>query len=138
MLDAGYAEQALKAKGMRITPQRRAILAYLDGNEQHPRIDEIAQHVQHEMPGVALSTIYNNVHDLVDLGLITELSEKDGIHLDPEMEPHAHLHCSSCGKIVDVSLDQTIESDIVKAAKLSGMKPRKVSVDMEGLCPSCA
>ena len=89
------------------------------------------------MPGVALSTIYNTVHELASLGLIVELMEKDGVHLDPKTELHAHMRCSNCGSISDVTLGKDLEDGLSQAAIASGAKPSTIKVDMVGLCPTC-
>jgi len=67
----------LKETGLKVTPQRVAILKVL--NElNHPCADEIAEALKKELPGLSLATIYNNIETLVQKRLVSKVLSEDG------------------------------------------------------------
>lgn len=137
MLDMTSAETRMAERGMRMTPQRREILGFLCGNTQHPSIEELAAHVHRTLPNVSMSTIYKNVHELSSIGLIQELTCFDGHRLDPRTDMHAHLHCRSCGSLMDVELGHETLLSLKESIGSLGGTLQTVGVTMEGICPSC-
>lgn len=132
------AEQALRDHGLRITPQRRAILAFLQENQHHPSIEDIMDHLHKTMPSVSLSTVYQIMHTFADMGVVSRF-ETDGVmHFDPRVEPHAHLSCTSCGAIVDIPLVDAPEETLRRTVSDMGGRFDQYRVSIEGLCPSCA
>src|SRR5690625_6845304 len=52
---------ALKKTGVRITPQRKAVLKYMIETEEHPTADDIFKALSNEYPNMSVATIYNNL-----------------------------------------------------------------------------
>ena len=52
---------SLRQAGIRITPQRQAILRYLISSHTHPTADEIYQALSPDFPNISVATIYNNL-----------------------------------------------------------------------------
>lgn len=52
---------ALRRAGVRITPQRQAIIRYLIASHSHPTADEIYQALSPDFPNISVATIYNNL-----------------------------------------------------------------------------
>ncbi|MEK7313260.1 MAG: transcriptional repressor, partial [Deltaproteobacteria bacterium] len=48
-----------KAKGFRLTPQRIAVLEYLEGNTTHPTAEDIFIAIKKKHPTVSFATVYN-------------------------------------------------------------------------------
>ena len=61
---------SLREEGLRITPQRVAILDYLIKTDDHPSAEHIHKIIQKKYPMVSLSTVYKTVSHLEDLALI--------------------------------------------------------------------
>ena len=136
----GYAasmEEQLRNQGLRITPQRHAVLAYLEENEGHPSVEDVAASIQKDMPSVALSTVYNTLRELADLGLIQPISSDGPTRYDPMPGPHAHLICSKCGKIVNIPLPEDAKEELQKDAEGIGWSVRSLQVNIDGVCPDC-
>jgi Fe2+ or Zn2+ uptake regulation protein len=97
----------MRAAGMRVTPQRRAIAEHLIGNTAHPTVEAIHDVVRASMPTVSLKTVYQTVHDLESLGEVRLLDLGTGsVRVDPNVEvEHHHLVCSRCGAVRDVVPD---------------------------------
>ena len=102
-----------RRSGLKITPQRLAILEYLEGNTSHPTAEDIYRHVSKKFPSMSFATVYNTLEALKEKGLITELHIEGGKkRFDPNPQPHHHFICTKCGKIIDIckSLDLKIQN----------------------------
>ncbi|WP_039880925.1 peroxide-responsive transcriptional repressor PerR, partial [Listeria fleischmannii] len=92
----------LKQSGVRITPQRHAILEFLINSHTHPTADEIYRALEGNFPNMSVATVYNNLRVFRDAGLIKELSYGDASsRFDFSTSNHYHAICDECGKIVD-------------------------------------
>ena len=127
----------LKEKGIRLTPQRHAILDFLKRVDTHPKAEDIYRHVHSKFPGISLGTIYNTLNMLRDKGLIQELSYGDtSSRFDGNPAPHYHITCEHCGAVVDYHkhLDCLLEQE---AAKDTGFVIKRHRLELYGLCPDC-
>lgn len=128
----------LKQSGLRITPQRQAICAYLAGSDEHPTAAMIYQALKEEMPSLSLMTVYNALNTLAELGAIQVLGQAgdDTVHYDPDTDPHVNVVCISCQKIIDVPSDQLpkIREEIDSQ---SGFRLLGARMMFYGLCPEC-
>src|SRR5699024_57375 len=92
----------LKESGVRITPQRHAVLEYLINSESHPTADEIYKVLEKKFPNMSVATVYNNLRVLRKIGLVRELTYGDeSSRFDYNMTDHYHIICEECDKVVD-------------------------------------
>lgn len=92
--------------GLKLTPQRLAILAYLEGNREHPSAEDIYKAVSKKFPTISFATVYNTLQALRERGNVHELTiDPDKKRFDPNTEPHHHLICLKCKRIVDIHGD---------------------------------
>ncbi|RKD21011.1 transcriptional repressor [Ammoniphilus oxalaticus] len=97
-----HAVEKLKHNGIRMTPQRRAILSYLMETITHPTADEIFKEIEPEYPNMSVATVYNNLKLFKEVGLVRELTYGDvSSRFDGNMSDHYHCICTICGRIVD-------------------------------------
>lgn len=93
----------LKEAKFKLTPQRQAILDYLEGNKEHPSAEDIYRHVSPQYPHMSFATVYNTLEALKARGMILELKlDPKRKRFDPDTHPHHHLICVKCKKIVDI------------------------------------
>ena len=126
-----------KDMGLRLTPQRIAILKYLDGNTSHPTADNIYRDVKQTYPTLSFATVYNTLQTLREHGEVMEVTiDPIRKHYDPNTSPHHHVICISCNDLWDVFVDY---SDVLKLPSnvARGMKTVGVHVDFYGLCKNC-
>lgn len=64
----------LRESGVRITPQRHAILEFLISSDSHPTADEIYKALEIEFPNMSVATVYNNLRVFRNAGLVKELT----------------------------------------------------------------
>ena len=85
------------------TPQRLAILEFLEGNTSHPSAEDIYRAVSVKYQSMSFATVYNTIHALTKAGVLRELTiDPARKRYDPDTSGHHHLICISCGKIADV------------------------------------
>jgi Fur family peroxide stress response transcriptional regulator len=121
--------------GLKLTPQRLAILAFLEGNKKHPSAEDIYKEISKRFPTMSLATVYNTLESLRRKGYVLELSiDPDKKRYDPNVSPHCHLICIHCKKIVDVSVDYDIN---LPEKERSGFEIIGKHVDFYGICPQC-
>jgi len=130
------AEEKLKAAGIRMTVQRQLILDYLFGKLSHPSAEQLYEAIYADYPKVvSITTIYNNMRLLRDLGLVKEFyKHTSGItRYDTNIRPHHHLCCIQCGGIDDYMPAGPIQGRIGR-----GFQAAEAYVEISGICESCS
>ncbi len=93
-------------KGFKRTPQRLAILDYLEGNTLHPSAEDVYRAVTKKYFSLSFATVYNTLNTLAQSGAVRELNlDPERKRYDPNTEPHHHLICVTCKKVIDVFED---------------------------------
>ncbi|GAY76997.1 peroxide stress regulator PerR, FUR family [Sporolactobacillus inulinus] len=132
-----HAIELLKSSGVRITPQRHAILEYLVISDTHPTADEIYKALEHKFPNMSVATVYNNLRVFKKTGLVKELTFGDASsRFDFSNHRHYHVICSNCGKIVDFFYPTLDEVESL-AAQVTGFKVDHHRLEIYGVCPEC-
>ncbi|MBN2694431.1 transcriptional repressor [bacterium] len=129
--------QKCKKAGLKLTPQRLAIFKTLENNKTHPTVDSIYQSLKKDFPTMSLTTVYNTLETLYEMGEISKLDiDSDKAHFDPDNKRHHHFQCSSCKKIVDVFVDF---SEILNNNELqnSNFTITDFNINFRGVCDSC-
>lgn len=138
MLEAEAACRQLRSSGLRLTPQRRAVIEAMAGNRSHPTADEVARDVARTMPGVSLSTVYKVLHELTDLGLVREIDVRGAVmRFDPNPEDHVHVVCVDCGSVLDSPLPADTLHALTAALQPSVRTVDRVDVVVRGTCRAC-
>lgn len=117
------------------TKQRELILTAIRETDAHPTADELFQSIRPQMPMISLATVYRNLNYLANEGVIRKL-EMPGMpdRFDRRIEPHDHLVCDACGRVLDLDLPCDLSDEIARAA---GTKISGYSLVARGLCPRC-
>lgn len=124
-----------KCMGLKLTPQRLAILGCLEGNKTHPSAEEIYNEVAKKFPTMSLATVYNTLEVLRRKGEVQELTiDPDKKRFDPDTGPHHHLICTGCKRIVDVRVDY---SPTLPAGEDKDFEILGSHIEFYGLCPEC-
>lgn len=126
----------LKAQGRRVTPQRRAIIQVLQENGSHPTAEQVFARVRSGMPDLSPATVYNTLHELVEIGTLRELDLGRGERrYDVNTEGHDHLVCLGCGHVEDVPHER--EALVLPPEHTHGFQIVDCSVIFRGYCPAC-
>ncbi|CAM3966550.1 Fur family transcriptional regulator [Cohnella lubricantis] len=133
-----HAVDHLKSGGVRMTPQRYAILQFLMESEDHPTADDIFRALSPQYPSLSVATVYNNLKLFVDAGLIRELTYgDDSSRFDSDLSDHYHAICTRCGTMVDFD-HPPVRAVEEAAAQRTGFMVQGHRMEIYGLCPTCA
>lgn len=92
-----------RTDGKRITGQRLAVVEALEGDESHPKADQIIERVRQKQPTISAATVYKILGELVEMGEIQAYNFGDGrLRYDPRNDEHSHIFCRSCGSLYDL------------------------------------
>lgn len=127
---------SLRDEGLRITPQRIAIVDYLLKTEDHPSAELIHKVVRKRYPMVSLSTVYKTLDLLKEKKLVNEIEVEGEARFDAHIDEHINLICMKCGKIDDID-EEYLKEIQVKAAKKSKYLILKSNFELHGYCNSC-
>jgi Fur family peroxide stress response transcriptional regulator len=132
----GAIQRALERGGLRCTPQRYAVMAYLTACRRHPTAADIFAAVNRADPRSSRATTYNNLRDLVRAGLVREVaSEGRAARFDARGLRHHHFICDRCGDVEDVAWYTVPQPP---AGALGRRTLRECELILRGLCPQCA
>ena len=135
-MDPKTIKRSLEEGGLRCTPQRYAVMAFLMGCHEHPTAAEIYVAVNRVDPRSSRATTYNNLRDLVEAGLVREVAvEGRAARFDAKGIRHHHFICDRCGNVEDLEW-----YDVPRPASRSLGKRvlRECELIFRGLCTKCA
>ena len=132
--------EGMRARKCRITPQRLAIVrAFLQLGEEQSSIEQLYAAVARDYPTTSLATIYKTVGLLKEMGEVLELHGlDDASHYDViRLDPHVHVVCRICGRIVDVDL-QDLDRVMAEVRASAGFQSVESVIQFSGICRDCA
>jgi len=125
----------LTEKGLKVTPQRIAILEAIIKLNNHPTAENIIDYIRNNHPNIATATVYKVLEALVANELIKKVkTERDVMRYDAVMASHHHLYCSESDRIedfVDTELNELIEK-YFKKKKIPDFKIEDVKLQIIG------
>ena len=135
-MDAEAIRKSLESGGLRCTPQRYAVMAFLMEHDSHPTAAEIFEAVNRADPRCSRATAYNNLRDLVQAGLVREVAvEGRAARFDARVMRHHHFVCDCCGKVEDMDW---YDVPPPSAGSLGKRVLRQSELIFRGLCAICA
>ena len=124
-----------KDSGLKLTPQRIAILRYLEGNIEHPSADDIYKAMSKRFPTMSFSTVYNTLETLRRHGQIIELNfDPFKKRFDPDPKPHHHFICVRCQKILDVRNEFSLKPPRIESEEFEIIGSH---IEFYGICSKC-
>jgi Fe2+ or Zn2+ uptake regulation protein/O6-methylguanine-DNA--protein-cysteine methyltransferase len=126
--------ELLRARGLRVTPQRRAILgAFADEPAEHLSADEIHARAAAVVPEIGRGTVYATLAELTELGLLIARGSPEPVRYETNTEPHQHFRCRLCQRLFDVELS----GPATEALTGRGFLVEQVTVTADGVCAEC-
>lgn len=118
---------------MRSSKQRDLILEIVTNSHEHNTTQEVYQKARGLMPNISLGTVYRNLNQLVDLGLILRIKTSEGMdRFDNLKQQHHHFICDKCSRIVDVFRSFEVDTEI-----LPGSDVTHYAIQFYGICDKC-
>ena len=96
----------------RKSKQRDAIIAELRSCYDHPTAMELFLAVRKKLPSLSLGTLYRNLSQLEESGMILRIPDGSTDRFDGNPSPHAHFKCTLCGKLYDIHSDNNYSFDL--------------------------
>ena len=129
---------ALRHRGYKITPQRRAVIEMITSSRDSltPAVIHHKLHKTH--PEIGLVTIYRTLEILSGLDLVCELHAggKCRSYTTGTAQHHHHLICSSCGTVVDFA-GHHLENLERSLSRESGFRIDGHLLEFTGICRDC-
>jgi Fur family ferric uptake transcriptional regulator len=128
-----------RQRGLRWTPQRRAVVEVLSGTDGHITGAELVERCRARDAQTIPSTVYRTLDVLEELGLVRHGHGADGreeYHVGPATE-HGHLYCAECGSSWEIS-DAAAARIVSTLAATDGFQVDVSHVTVVGRCRDCA
>jgi methylated-DNA-[protein]-cysteine S-methyltransferase len=131
---SGKVGDPLRTRGLRSTPQRRAILAAFEGGvAEHLSADEVFARAAQALPDLSRGTVYATLAEFTEAGLLAAFGTPEPVRYETNTEQHAHFRCRLCLRIFDVILDLPDPGPV----KRLGFNVERFDVRVEGTCSEC-
>jgi Fur family peroxide stress response transcriptional regulator len=129
--------RTLHARGLVLTPQRRAIFrAVLDIGE-HPTADRVYAALRRRRLRVSRATVFRTLEALARMGAITKACHPgSAVRYDGRTGRHHHLVCTRCDRIVDF-VDTRLDALPVPDTASFGFRVDELRVQLRGICRQC-
>lgn len=132
-------ERRLRDKGLRITPERRKILAEILRNTAHFGAETLYDRLRSRNERVSRATVYRTIGHLVESGILRryDLGDRQALY-EPcfGKEHHEHMICVVCGKILEF-VDEEIERLQDETCRRTGFRPITHTLQIHGVCGDC-
>ena len=128
---------ALKEHNFRLTPQRVELVRLIAVSEGHPSASHLHTKIKRKFTTMRQANVYKTPNLLKEINQVLEIDLRDDSHYDGNRpDPHPHLICVNCNKIIDGELLIDQES-IRRMEQESGYKVLRPQISFYGLCPDC-
>ena len=130
--------EVLRARGLRVTAGRLAVLRAVADHGDHPDAGEIALAVRGRLGSASTQAVYDTLATLTNVGLLRRI-EPAGSSARYETrvgDNHHHLICRSCRRIVDVDCAAG-EAPCLHPSDEHGFAIDEAEVVFWGQCDGC-
>ena len=110
----------LRDAGIRVTQQRRTIIATLAQSHDHPSAEDVYARAKLIDNSVSFATVYRALATLADAGIVQRLAVDDGparFEMAPEIE-HDHLVDVDTGEVLELASEELTALRVRLAEKL--------------------
>ncbi len=127
----------LKAKNLKVTPQRLAIFNVLRNTKEHPSAETIYNALRETHPTMSLATVYKTLDILKKSELIIDINVgEDSFRYDADISQHAHMICTTCGEVTDLHTT-TIDRYMDTLNEETDFQIESQKLYLYGKCPNC-
>lgn len=135
-IDINDNEYHLGGDAMRYSKQRKLVYDVIASTKNHYSVDEIYDEASRIMPEIGIATVYRNVNQLVDSGMVRRIKSYDGIdHYDAMTNIHPHFICKCCGRVYDAKIPYDRLVDEIQSQVDDAIED--VEIILKGICNRC-
>lgn len=118
---------------IRNSRQREIVLDVVNHSCSHPTAYEIYEECRKIISNISLGTVYRNLNNLVEDGLVKKIiMDDDTLRYDNVLERHYHYVCRNCDEIIDV-----YENCFVDIDNIQGNIVDDYDIIFNGICKKC-
>jgi Fur family peroxide stress response transcriptional regulator len=130
-------ERWIRDAGLRITPQRYAILDHLLCTKAHPTAEQISAELNSAFPRASRATIYNALNVLREAQLVHEVRLDDAAaRYEANIGKHHHFVCRGCGSLEDIGAEALLTMPEYELG--DGYVVEHFEIVLRGLCADCS
>lgn len=124
----------LQSRNIHPSHQRIKILEILEKNEDHMNVNMIYEELLKEIPTISKTTVYNTLSTFAEKGLVHCLTiTPEEMRYDYRANPHHHLLCTRCGRIIDVD----VQCRYADTMEIDGHCIEEIQGYFKGICREC-
>ncbi|WP_423822513.1 Fur family transcriptional regulator [Salinisphaera sp. SPP-AMP-43] len=134
------ADTLCREHGLRLTAIRRRVLELIWANHQPTKAYDLLAQINNERGNAAPPTVYRALDFLLDAGLIHKIESQNafiGCAIDHDRNPPKFFICRECGRAAEIQSPE-IDEAIASEAKQTGFVVDHQTIEVDGLCASCA
>jgi len=132
-------QEYLKKKGMRLTPEREAILEEVVKHKGHFDPEELHYSLRDKGKNVSRASVYRTIPLMVEAGILEQV-ERTHTHAHYETafgdSHHDHMLCLECGSVVEF-YSEGLEKLQEKVCREQGFKSIAHTLEIKGYCAKC-
>lgn len=132
-------QEFLERKGMRLTPERQAIMTEVFAEHEHFDVEGLIMRLRQKGSRTSRASVYRTLALLVESGLVQEVFFEEG-HMHYEHiyghDHHCHLRCLGCRKIIEFR-HPVVEATEQEIGTAHGFTVTGHRLEIFGLCPEC-
>lgn len=122
---------------MKYSRQRELILSTVKSYPVHPTADTVYEAVRRQEPKISLGTVYRNLNQLSELGMLLKLPmPSGGDRFDSRLDEHLHIICSDCGAVSDIEPSALLQLDH-DVEQQTGYAVTGRALVFSGICGKC-
>ncbi|MEZ4907996.1 MAG: transcriptional repressor [Saprospiraceae bacterium] len=125
----------LKSTGLKVTPQRLAVIEAFVELKNHPTAEEIVGFIRQKHPNIGVGTVYHILEIFEEKKLIKKVKTENGtMRYDGLYEHHHHLYCEESNRIEDY-IDDELDDLIIKYfknKKIENFKIEDIKLQING------
>lgn len=130
-----YHTASLRKAGFKITPQRLAVINYVnDHTPGHFTAEQAFQAVRKREPTITLATTYNILYALKAAGTLKSFESRNTTWFESRTDFHANFVCTNCNNIYDLEIE---EQKILSLLYKDGFEIEDMDLILRGTCPKC-
>lgn len=137
------AAEMCAGRGAQLTANRRDVLELVLEAEGPVTAYVLLDRLKKSHRGAVPPTVYRALDFLLEQGFVHRVERLNAFVGCVEGGSHAHEHpvqfliCKDCGGVTEVE-DAAVAEALALAAERTGFRPAHATVEVEGLCESCA
>ncbi len=127
--------ELLIKNGLKITPQRLAVLDAINNLHDHPTAECIIDYIRKNHPNIATGTVYKTLDTFTEKKIIKRVkTDRDAMRYDAITSNHHHLYCIESDRIedfVDEDLNQMLK-EYFKKRSIPNFEIEEIKLQLSG------